>query len=267
MKNTLIGLFVTFVVTLTLASATTQEFAKTRVQPVAGSVEVQLLGGSPIADSVVGVRPSASEESVVALGVASNGARILSSVPLRVSAGRIEVTVQSEPVIVLITLREGTQLNLIQNGQRLSIPVRGSSILRNGVIRAAHGSVNMPQLLREALDPGPDIRAISSTEYRVSSKLLKEQAIRLLIPKTAAAGSACCSGGQGLVTVMITIDEVGRVTEVRRHFGDAAHYSACEAAIQQWEFRPFSVAGKAVRVRTVVHFRLQQDGTLALLSN
>lgn len=267
MNNFIIWLTLPIGVLLGLAKGTTQEFPKTTVQPLGGAFELEITRGTPGVDVLIGVRPSSTVENAVALRVGmAGGAPRLSSAPMKVSAGKLEVAAQSEPVLVLISLHDGVQLTITQDGQRVSMPVRGSSVVRNGVARATSEPVTMARLLKESLEPGSEIRALSGAEYQVPAKVLRDQALRLVIPKVAAGGTPCCTGGEGLVTAMITIDEAGRVADVVRHFGEATHYAACETAIRQWEFRPLIVSGKAVRMKSVIHFRLQPDGTLALIS-
>ena len=263
-------LLLCFALSLVLGQAATKEFSKATVEPFAGGFEVAVSGGG--SNLVVGVRPTTSASSAIALRAgAAGGAPVVSALPTRISPGKLEVLVPpiaaTESVVIAVALPEGIQVTIVQAGQRVSMPVRGSAIVRNGLVQGKSSPVTMAQLLAEALRPEPEMRALSGDEYQLSGKALRDRAVRLVIPTVTAVGATCCDAGEGLVTAMITVNESGRVTSIQRHFGEAALYAACETAIRQWEFRPLSVAGKTVRVRSVVHFRLQKDGTLTLLSN
>ena len=59
----------------------------------------------------------------------------------------------------------------------------------------------------------------------------------------------------GSVTVFLTVDERGEVTEVRRTSGPEMLRQAAADAARRWKFKPTLVNGQPVRVSGYINFQ------------
>ena len=58
----------------------------------------------------------------------------------------------------------------------------------------------------------------------------------------------------GVVKVEVTVDETGKVTEVKNTSGPTLLQAAAKDAIRKWTFRPFMKDGQPVKATGFVNF-------------
>lgn len=101
---------------------------------------------------------------------------------------------------------------------------------------------------------------------RLTEKTLRERATKSVMPSFPE--DAMKRGAKGLAVAELEFDTKGDVTLVEIvETPDPSISEALGAAIKQWKFRTFKMAGEPVCVRGVLSFRYQSDGTKGTVRN
>lgn len=161
-----------------------------------------------------------------------------------------QVTVQrpsavSGIVFLDITVPEGIWVNLTVNGRSIfSAPVTLPLSLSQGKLGLGTNGVAQT-MSRVQFPPMSDVIPHSTPgEYVVAFHRLK---IRKRITPSVAPGEN--------LRVFLMIDETGRVIRTFAFGADGRRNTPAEAQIQEWEFEPFTLNGRPVRVYTVFTIR------------
>jgi TonB family protein len=123
--------------------------------------------------------------------------------------------------------------------------VTGSFITGSGA-RGAVSSMAMP------------VPPVTGKQMRVSGGVLEGSAIRKVPPPYPPIAKA--ARAQGAVQVNVTIDENGNVTAAEAVSGHPLLRDAAIEAAKQWQFKPISLGGQAVKVQGILTFNFTLQG-------
>jgi TonB family protein len=123
--------------------------------------------------------------------------------------------------------------------------VTGSFITPSGA-RGAAATMVMP------------VPPVASRQMRVSNDVLAGSATRKVAPAYPPIAKA--ARAQGAVQVNVTVDENGNVTAAEAVSGHPLLRDAAIEAARQWQFKPTSLGGQAVKVQGLLTFNFTLEG-------
>jgi TonB family protein len=103
----------------------------------------------------------------------------------------------------------------------------------------------------------PPPRNSNSSRAPISGGVLNGKAISL--PKPAYPAIARAARASGTVTVQVTVDESGKVTEARAVSGHPLLQQAAVQAARQARFSPTQLAGKPVKVTGTLSYKFELE--------
>lgn len=241
---------------------------------------------------VLGIRvsPSASpeliagqleQEVISGRRVPFRPAKGISDLPkswIETTPGRVSLRyerVGGDPVVVQITVRPGTRVQVNRSGSRVFDGAAAKDlVLKNdAVVEAANASVAV--LVNRAVFEGEPPSSASPSIQATPRGYVATQSIAALhwrdrgaIPAasrradsstTDASAPKCCPE---TAVLDLTIDEGGRVADVRLVSGGATVREEARIWANQWRFEPFAVDGAPVRVMTRVIVTKFPNGTV-----
>lgn len=161
-------------------------------------------------------------------------------------------SVTAPSVGVFARVPAGTEVKISINGKLFTSSSLTSSILvQDGAIR--HDSLrSFHQFVLTLMSPEMGEQAeISQAQGRFYVSVSAARAHLMSFTKPPASPAGCC-GSQVVVTLDVSINEFGAVTNIVRVAGKTQSVGSIDAIIGSWKFEPFSVAGKPVAVHLLV---------------
>jgi TonB family protein len=220
--------------------------------PANRTFNVVLIGSTPARNWLVGVIPDETERiqfaAAVVTGTQNSGPLgAIEAVPpdnVEVLPGEVRIRGLSEfsgGVLFFVKAPPSVTVSVVTDSlSHFRGKVGGGVAIRNGLV-VAEQPRNFGHLLgmltTEKRNPPP--QKLPTGEYLVAAATLRAHVSRIVMPEPPF-------GMESFATVMITIDEQGRVSRIQKLRGDPGFLEAVEQAVRQWAFRPIRVEGSTV---------------------
>lgn len=173
--------------------------------------------------------------------------------------------VPGQRVIIYLAIPAGTNVTLYVDGRLIrSGPLLKNIMVRDGkIVNSTMGySLAAAAVYAFRLAPQQDADTIQY-DARSDTYMIPWRALRALVRESVAPTFPLTAGGTidhqkaRWAIVRVDVDETGMVSGVTYATGDPALAQAAIDAFMQWEFEPFVVRGRAVKIRSLVPVKLQ----------